>query len=261
MRRLMRWYAPQGDHSIERANWNAGDQRRRPTNNHKDMTLTTMQPGSRGPKKVIGSTRDLMAKAILEYGEMTSEELAKHLDISFHKVSDCARHARQAGMIVTRARGDGALSSHSLTEYGREWCGLVGVSRKPRHDHLLPESGDDQQIAHEPPQDPFSFATQLALIVKGAREVEAQKEREQEIFRRKSEKQKNANAEARRIREEKYFADFLAAVTSAPGGRTAQIATVVCRDKTTTREILRSMENAGLVVNVGTDNIPRWEAA
>ncbi len=220
----------------------------------------TTQPGSRGPKKVIGSTRDLMTRAIMEYGEMTSEELAKHLGISFDKAANCARHARQAGMIVTRARGDGALSSHSLTEYGREWCGLTGVSRKPRHDST-PESGADQQIAHEIPQDPFSLATQLAMIVKNAREIEAQKERGQEIMRRKRDKQKNANAEARRIREEKYFADFLNAVTEAPGCRTAEIATVVRRDKTTTREILRAMEGAGLVVNVGTESIPRWEAA
>lgn len=220
----------------------------------------TTQPGSRGPKKVIGSTRDLMARAIMEYGEMTSEELAKHLGISFDKAANCARHARQAGMIVTRARGDGALSSHSLTEYGREWCGLAGCSRKPRHDSL-PCSEDDLPASADSQQDPFSFATQLALIVKGAREIEAQKERGQEIMRRKSDKQKNANAEARRIREEKYFADFLRAAAEAPGCRTAEIATIVRRDKTTTREILRAMEGAGLVVNVGTESIPRWEAA
>ncbi len=221
---------------------------------------STTQPGSRGPKKVIGSTRDLMAKAIMEYGEMTSEELAKRLGISFDKAANCARHARQAGMIVTRARGDGALSSHSLTEYGREWCGIAGCSRKPRHDSL-PCSEDDLPAAADPQQDPFSFATQLAMIVKGAREIDAHKAREQEIMRRKVEKQKSGTADARRIREERYFADLLVKLTSAPGARTAQIATLVCRDKTTTREILRSMENAGLVVNVGTNNIPRWEAA
>lgn len=256
MRRLMRWYAPQGDHSIERANWNAGDQRRRPTNNHKDMTLTTMQPGSRGPKKVIGSTRDLMAKAILEYGEMTSEELAKHLDISFHKVSDCARHARQAGMIVTRARGDGALSSHSLTEYGREWCGLVGVSRKPRHDHLLPESGDDQQIAHEPPQDPFSFATQLALIVKGAREVEAQKERERE-----RQEQSTPCASKKKAAILEGIGRIMAYVKWHPECKTMSVAKAVGCCKSVAFNRLCRMEDDGMVTRYKDNNVSYWSVA
>lgn len=220
----------------------------------------TTQPGSRWPKKVIGSTRDLMARAIMEYGEMTSEELAKRLGISFDKAANCARHARQAGMIVTRARGDGALSSHSLTEYGREWCGLTGVSRKPRHDST-PESGADQQIAHEIPQDPFSFATQLYLIAKTAAEDDARKAREQEILRRTLEKRDQTNASARSARVMAHMENLLFAVSQNPGERTASVARLARMDKTTTRERLRLLEGAGKVVNVGSDSIPRWETA